>query len=92
MTFVVDRIVRNKDRRPLGRCVFKAKFNYTKGMDEIPIALCEFPKIYVKDPRGMVFYIDEIAYRIQDNLNDVRVNKSDPTKVIVNNFSFIKVI
>ena len=91
MTFIVDRIVRNDKGHPIGRCSFKVRFQYTTGMQEIPVALCEFPKVYVKDPRGMTFYIDGFAYTLSKDIHDIRVNKSDPTKVIVNNVSFIRV-
>ena len=91
MTFIADRIVRNETGHPIGRCVFRVKFKYVTGMQEIPIALCEFPKMYIKEPRGMTFYIDSLPYTISKDINDIRVNKGDPTKIIINNFSFIRV-
>jgi hypothetical protein len=91
MTFIADRLVRNSKGYPIGRCSFRPKFKYEKGMDVLPMALCEFAKYYVAEPRGMLFYIDDIVYTIPKELNDVRIVRSDPTKIVVNNFSFIKV-
>ena len=90
MTFAADRIVRDNRGMPMGRCVFKVNFKYVTGMPEIPIALCEFPKVYVKDPRGMTFYIEKIPYYVPKDLSDVRINRADPLKIVINNFAFIR--
>lgn len=90
MTFSADRLVRNDKGYPMGRCVLKPGFKYVKGIESIPVALCEFPKIYVSDPRGMTFMIDGIPYTISKDVLDIRINRGDRTKIVINTFSFIK--
>jgi hypothetical protein len=92
MTFSADRLIRNEHGHPRGRCVFKSRFKYEQGMQEIPVAMCEFPKVFVSDPRGLVFYIDGMPYSVSKDINDVRLNKSNPTKVVLNNFSFVRIL
>jgi hypothetical protein len=91
MTFIVDRLVRNNEGYPIGRCSFLPKFKYERGMKVIPVALCELAKYYISEPRERLYYIDDIVYTIPKELHDVRIIKTNPTKIIINNFSFIRI-
>ena len=69
-TFERDRILRNKQGRPIGRVILVDKY---KESDRIPIAVVEIPRSLTGDPTKIDMYIDGRKYKLQDNINRIKI-------------------
>lgn len=81
--FSRDKIVRDKEGRPLGRAVLLDK-NYKIG-EKIPITILDVSKSKVKDLIDTTFYIDDFPYKIQKNISKLKV-RSTSIRYMINNF------
>ena len=80
--FKRDRIIRNKSGKPLGRIILAKEYiPETK----IAITLMEIPRSFTDNPQTEIFYIDELPYKIQEDLHPIRIRKTK-LKYLVNNF------
>ena len=81
-SFENDRLVRASNGRPIGRVVLAEP--YQEGA-RVPVSLLTVPKGPGVALRGVDYYIDGVAYRIQADLPAIRVTEYS-NKWVVNSF------
>lgn len=77
-----DKIVRNKEGIPIGRAILKD--SYEPGSD-IALVLLNVPRSLVVSLLDTIFYIDDCPYKIQHDINKVKVTMT-PIRYTINNF------
>jgi len=80
--FNKDRILRDKSGRPIGRAVLAMEF--TVGAN-IPIAVLTVPRAFFKHLKNVVFYVDEMPYKIPNDLSTSKLSYT-VDKIMANNF------
>lgn len=86
-TFSFDKLLRDKNYRPVGRAVLMNEFS---GEDKVYCVLLTAPKEYISDVRGHTFYIDGVGYQIAKDTPEIRFTKT-PLSIQVNTFYLEKV-
>ena len=86
-SFTNDRLVRDASGKPIGRVVLAEP--YQEGA-RVPVSLLTVPKGPGKALRGIDYYIDGVAYKIQADLPDIRVTEYS-NRWVVNSFFLVRV-
>jgi len=73
-TFAKDFIARDDRGRPLGKVILPSDFDYSEGIDKIPVLLLRLPKVLIKSPLGNILYIDGWEYKVPTDIPKFRVN------------------
>jgi len=80
--FERDRMIRNKDGKPIGRVILAGKYVHN---ERLAVALMEIPKELVNNFINNIYYINDDPYKIQDNLNPIKISRTKH-KYIINGF------
>mgnify|MGYP001117344391 CR=1 FL=1 len=86
-TFARDHIVRDKSGSPLGRMVLVG--DYKADQDQYQVALLKIPRAFTSEALGMTVFVDEVAYKVPDDLPVVKITHSK-TDIILNSFILTK--
>jgi len=80
--FERDRLVRDKNMKPLGRVILAQPY---KEGENIAVTLLRVPRSLCEKVLGAVFYIDEQPYRVPVEVDPVKVG-GNKMEHLVNNF------
>ena len=80
--FVRDRILRDERGKPIGRVILAGEIEVGK---RIPVVLLEVPRSIISNVIDNIYYLDGIAYKIQEGINRIKVRKTS-LKHLLNNF------
>ncbi|MDC1299917.1 hypothetical protein N8Z24_00260, partial [bacterium] len=72
--FERDSIVRNAGGKPFGRVVLPEDFEYSEGIDSLPVLILKIPKVLCESPFAETFYIDGYKYTIPRDVPSFRLN------------------